>query len=375
MKHFKPQRTTQGGIKIEFMLNRKRYNFAPVLNGRFDNSNDYNLAVTVCLQMARDLHANKFDETLKSYKPQTPEAIEAQRKAQDYDLRKLWEEYSESRRNHISESTFATGYARIKKILDESEFYTLGVAQQLKLWIVNNKSPQSANFILQQINACCKWGIELKLIEKNPFEGYKKLLNKKTLAPVIDINPFTAEERGLIIAEFSKTEKAMHYRYLVEFLFYTGCRPSEALALKWEKIQRNKILFSETYVKGTIATRLKTENQRVIYPNDRVKSILQKQKNLLTDDFCKPNMLVFPSIKKDKYIQWNWFAKHIWEKVLKNIPDLEYKNPYQMRHTFITLMLKTGVSPQDIARHCGNSPETIFKHYAGVTRGFMMPEI
>jgi integrase len=83
---------------------------------------------------------------------------------------------------------------------------------------------------------------------------------------------------------------------------------------------------------------------------------------------------VFPSTRDLGYIDWDYFAISAWKKVLKTINSLEYKNPYQMRHTFITLALKNSISPQDIARHCGNSAEVIFKHYAGTSRTFVMPD-
>jgi hypothetical protein len=54
---------------------------------------------------------------------------------------------------------------------------------------------------------------------------------------------------------------------------------------------------------------------------------------------------------------------------------IEYRNPYQMRSTFITLALANGVSVQDVAKHCGNSPRVIWSNYAGVNRDFVMPNL
>ena len=45
---------------------------------------------------------------------------------------------------------------------------------------------------------------------------------------------------------------------------------------------------------------------------------------------------------------------------------IEYRKPYQTRHTFITLALDNGLDAKDVARLVGNSPEVIYKHYAGV---------
>jgi integrase len=40
-----------------------------------------------------------------------------------------------------------------------------------------------------------------------------------------------------------------------------------------------------------------------------------------------------------------------------------YLKPYATRHSFITWQLKAGVTPANVAKIVGNSPEMIYKHY------------
>jgi site-specific recombinase XerD len=47
---------------------------------------------------------------------------------------------------------------------------------------------------------------------------------------------------------------------------------------------------------------------------------------------------------------------------------------YNARHTFITLALENGLDAKDISRLVGNSPEIIYKHYAGSKRELFVPE-
>jgi integrase len=42
-----------------------------------------------------------------------------------------------------------------------------------------------------------------------------------------------------------------------------------------------------------------------------------------------------------------------------------YRCLYNTRHTFITLALENGLDAKDVARLVGNSPEILYKHYAG----------
>jgi integrase len=53
----------------------------------------------------------------------------------------------------------------------------------------------------------------------------------------------------------------------------------------------------------------------------------------------------------------------VWKLVLEK-RGIEYRT----RHTFITLALENGLDAQDVARLVGNSPEVIYRHYAGNKR-------
>ena len=44
--------------------------------------------------------------------------------------------------------------------------------------------------------------------------------------------------------------------------------------------------------------------------------------------------------------------------------DLTGKTPHQFRHTFATKLLAKGVSVENVAALLGNSPRTVWKHYA-----------
>ena len=53
----------------------------------------------------------------------------------------------------------------------------------------------------------------------------------------------------------------------------------------------------------------------------------------------------------------------------------EYRKPYQTRHTFITLCLEADIDAKDVAKWVGNSPEIIYRHYAGNKRDLQVPEL
>ncbi len=54
-----------------------------------------------------------------------------------------------------------------------------------------------------------------------------------------DIDPFTLEERDKIIETFKNERHYKYYAPFIEFLFMTGCRPSEGIALQWKHISND----------------------------------------------------------------------------------------------------------------------------------------
>jgi len=209
--------------------------------------------------------------------------------------------------------------------------------------------------------------------------------SKKISVGVREIEPFTAVERDLIIAAFktnrfchpftSKNHLHSNYAAYVQFLFYTGCRPSEAIGLQWKNIDLDKriVLFKEAVVQspgGRIRKEgLKTQSFRRFKINGQLHQILE---DTIPLNF-NTNSLVFPAPEGGFIVQDN-FRKRVWRKVLEGL-GLQYRVPYQTRHTFITLCLDKGIDAKDIAQWVGNSPEIIYKHYAGSRHNLQVPEI
>lgn len=82
--------------------------------------------------------------------------------------------------------------------------------------------------------------------------------------------------------------------------------------------------------------------------------------------------MIFPGIKQG-YLDFDSFRKNVWKRILTNL-EFEYKKLYQTRHTFITLALENGLDAKDVARLVGNSPEVIYRYYAGNKRELFVPE-
>jgi integrase len=178
-------------------------------------------------------------------------------------------------------------------------------------------------------------------------------------------DPFTVDERNLIIKTFE--EKKPYFANFVKFLFFTGCRPSEACGLRWQNVDmvNNKIIFCEAVIDDQRQEGTKTRISRTFPINNQLREILESQQG-------KDNEKVFPS-EKGSVITLHNFARRQWAPLLKTLP-VRYRGCYHCRHTFITLCLEANIPISQVANWVGNSPEIILKHYAGLTRS-EVPEL
>lgn len=375
MKKITPIRTGSAGILIRFTVDGKRYSFAPIINGRFDEPADYGQSWAIAQKISRDIAAESFDETLEKYKPKPKAEVERIEQRKIVNLLEIWESYIESKKKQVQETTFKNSYPKYNRVLQLCPYKSISDGLKIKRWIIENKPAYFAKKILQQYNACCEWAIRNDLIASNPFKNYAHEINNKAAKVQTDINPFSAEERDEIIKLFKSDIKLYYWSGLVQFMFATGCRPSEALALEWSDCGNGMINFNKAYTNGILKNTLKTQEYRQIAQNEKVKNILTEQIKLISISKINKHDLVFIGQRKNSYLNFANFTRSVWPKALKQLTHIRYRPPYQMRHTFITLALQQGVSAQDIARHCGNSADVIYRHYAGSTRNFVMPEI
>ncbi|MEH2130137.1 MAG: site-specific integrase [Nostoc sp.] len=379
-----------GYIVLRFTVEGKRYSFNPTTGGRYDDKVALDTAEKTAYKIYQDIENGYFDTTLTKYRPnamqgRTKEAairdaedakaeINARLSVNAVDLLKLFEDFA-----HFKSKTLASNsmidYDRIKNKLIKCPYKLAKDAVNIMHWLVSDHQGTSTSSIEKQwklINACCKWGVSCQHLQSNPFDGLRNLIpsTKKSITQD-DINPFSDDERKQIIEAFYADTNYNYYAALVEFLFTTGCRPEEALALQWKHIKGNKVTFCQKLTaSGEIEAGTKTQTKRSITVNNRLKSVIDSIKSVK----CEPSDFVFPA-KKGGLIDWHNFANRAWKSVIKSLPDIEYRNPYQMRHTAITMMVRTGVDSLMIAKWVGNSPNMIAKRYLGNVGDIAMPAI
>ena len=309
--------------------------------------------------------------------------------SESLNLLEIWDKYIDFKRPSVSPSYLAHQLQATRNHLQKLSGSPGMDAVAVRDWAMASLTVDSAKRLISQLSSCYAWGKNSKLVEVNPFAGMASEIklprSKKTSVRDSEIEPFTANERDSIIEAVksnqfchpftSKNHLHSNYAAYIEFLFYTGCRTSEAIGLQWKNIDlyKRSVIFQGAVVqspKGRIRKEgLKTQAFRRFKINDQLGEILENAKPLNSS----AESLVFPAPEGGFIVQDN-FRKRVWKKVLQGL-QLQYRKPYQTRHTFVTLCLDKGIDAKDIAKWVGNSPEIIYKHYAGSRHSLQVPEI
>lgn len=374
-------------LQLRFRFAGKRHYLSI---GLPDNAVNRKAAEAKARQIELDIVSGNFDPTLAKYKPQaalsTVVVNETKSVSSKPSLAELWEKFIEYKRPQCSPNTMKLSYGVFSNHVKKLPTHDLDKACEIRDHILNTIPLYSGKRFITRLAACCEWAIESGMLTENPFREMAQKINvpKSSKSKEIDeINPFSLQERDAIINAIETNRfcprasafKHSHYAPFVRFLFLTGCRPSEAIALQWKHISQDfrQINFEQAIIKTEsgkqIRQGLKTQERRKFPCNDLLRQLLEFSK----PEIPNPESFVFPS-PKDKVIDIDNFRERIWKTVIHGL-GIEYRKLYQTRHTFITHALETGkLDAKDVARLVGNSPEIIYQHYAGNKRELFVPE-
>lgn len=348
-----------------------------ISTGLYDTSENRQTAQIVAWEIEGDIKANRLTETIQGhidrFKPKLPLKPNPQSLKQNpLTLSELWVKYCDYKKPQLAPTTYQSDYC--KKWANHITKLPQGLdAVEVRDRIVSTLSIDTSKRLLTLLSACCHWAVKSNLIHSNPFDGMSADL--KLPKADTEIDPFSLSERDRILEAFQTLKP--HYYPFVRFLFLTGCRTGEAIALTWGKVahDNSSIAFTESYSSKLKLTKgTKTGKRRKFPCNPVLRSLLGSIRP--TDP--QPTDLVFTS-PKGVSIDNCRFTSRVWkggtyagnsyrgivtDLVAKGVVE-RYRSPYNTHHTFITLMLEAGLTIPQVAKLVGNSPEIVLKHYAG----------
>jgi integrase len=213
--------------------------------------------------------------------------------------------------------------------------------------------------ILIPLRAILDEAVNDDLIERNPLERVVlgKLLNKQTINSAYAPDPFDQQERQAILQAASKQA-----RPFFQFAFYSGLRPSELIALEWPDVEwaQNRVHVQRAVVE-------KKEKCTKTRAGNRFLTLLQPARQALEAQKVH-------TFRSSKRVFHNPFTGRAWEtdgqiretcwKPLLKQAGVRYRNPYQTRHTYASMLLSAGENMLWVAKQMGHTDtEMVMKVY------------
>ncbi len=231
-------------------------------------------------------------------------------------------------------------------------------------------SQLSKERILAILSGICQLATTHQLLSINPLKDYGKLLKHysekaspqgnrthRRARPIAKHHALTIEERDLVLLAARSFLSVRYYAYY-QFLAGTGVRPSEAAALRWERLDLEGRTTSGTpvaYIRstfkrgGTHIGKTKSGRHRIVELAPAVVQVLTALKALRPDD---PKAFVFTRPNGRPFSQA--FRNQVWAVVLGLAGMTRWLPVYCLRHTYASILINGGTSITYVSQQLGH---------------------
>jgi integrase len=301
-------------------------------------------------------------------------------KSSELNLLLLWQQYKIAKKNLVAKTTQKGDWPEVDRALNfvspECLGFSASSATLLLAKLLERYAASTVRKVLLYARAANRWAIEEELLAKNFYSRLFKAIPKSQRSGR-SCKCFEKNEIEYILAAFASNEFVSkfsvrphsHYSGYIEFLTLTGFRPEEAIALCWGDIKNGRIIVSRAYSQGILKS-TKTYESRSFPINSQLDKLLK--------GLPKTQNLVFPAPEGNHINQHN-FGERYWKPIVKKLVAAgkvsEYLPTYNLRHSWITRMLRSDLDIATVAKLAGNKPDTIMRYYlAAKTQNLVLPE-
>ncbi|UZA18051.1 site-specific integrase [Moraxella bovis] len=222
------------------------------------------------------------------------------------------------------------------------------------------KTAKTLNNCLTPLRGVFQSAIEARLITENPINLIK---NKKVQIDLPD--PFTRDEMNALLTwlDANMQDDDRLYYWYYELAFWSGMRPSEMIALKWDDVDwfNGTLHIHQSRVRGIEKSVTKTHKARTLYLNDRSMRAIEQLKEMR--DCTKPSqyVLICPETGEPFF---NEKPPRLRLNDAMKACRIRHRPAYNARHTYATMLLMDGVNPVFVADQLGHSLQMLMKRYA-----------
>jgi integrase len=204
--------------------------------------------------------------------------------------------------------------------------------------------------------------VDWRRIAHNPVKAVQKPKVRRH-REVRPLPPLTVER--LRAAAVARPRHGARDAALISLLAYAGVRPQEALALLWSDVRERTLLVERASdgqggVKTTKTGQMRTV--RLLFPLARDLADLRLLQGRPDDD-----ALIFSNSMRGVWNDraWQTWHRDAWRPACRSA-GLEGARPYDLRHSFVSLLIHEGRSIVDVARQAGHSATMTLDVYAHV---------
>lgn len=199
--------------------------------------------------------------------------------------------------------------------------------------------------------------VGLKIIQFNPLTPdrikIQRLVPRENWKGEYIVDPFSRTE----IREILNAAQGQS-RYLFQFAFHSGLRTGELMALRWRNVTDTHVRVCnnivETY-EGAPKTGAGFRN--VVLLDEAKRALLEQAKVTGNGEHVFVDERLGRPMQRSKQV-WD-----LWNKVMEAC-NVRYRNPYQTRHTYASMLLTEGANRLWLAEQMGHTgPEMIDRHY------------
>ena len=193
-------------------------------------------------------------------------------------------------------------------------------------------STKTINNYLSILRPALQNAVNNKLLKESPIENIT-IKGSKSIAKE-SIEPFSYTEMNTCLSNCSG-----QLHNIFKFHFWTGLRPSELIELKYSDIENGKVFISRKRTadsKGPEPLKTSSSYRSIKLLPDALAAIEDQKQytfKLQQHIFHNPNTNEIWSSPK--------IYREAWIRIFKKT-DITYRYPYQIRHTFATMMLGAG---------------------------------
>jgi integrase len=308
----------------------------------------------IAAQINQDYRAGKFDRSLTKYRPQSIDV------SPDYTIQKLWAKYCD----------YKLVAWKAKTINYNQVIIGRWIARLPPNWrnplivrsfLMGETTPGITARVLQSLSSCIDWAMRMGLVDAG-HNPYQKMAGEvKTQKKSGGANALSVEEETRLIQDFYSSPVWQCYGHFVEFLFLSGCRPSEAVGLHWEQVAHDfsTIFFDRSVVqigKEYQLNRLSKTNRSRIFPcSDRLQRLMAE---IRSASFAPGPIFQL----RGQYLSYSAFQYRAWKNLAMPIL-LRPSTPYSARDTFITRQIAAGKPIAVVAKWVDNSVKMIEGKY------------